>query len=215
MTPRITNILTKLNYLKQLDRNKEIFGAIQHNYRNEKISEDDVLLFENKIGAPLPSDFREFLINIGTGAGPDYGIYTFQQMIKEHEEWSLCLDPTSKIGNSCALTNKDAIEVIENKLTNPSGFFYKRLNTVNGILPIQTEGCTYYCFIVLNGEQTGRIWGVDSNEFDSLPSGITSQLYFSDWYETWLDKTILKLETASPNNAVGNKPKTWWQRIFN
>lgn len=222
MTEKLSKIYAKLDYVKKLDRHKEIFGANVHKYRNTKVSETELLVFEKRIGVSLPDDFREFIINIGTGAGPDFGIYTLSQMLEEYDEWAYCLGNNSKLSNTCELTNIDALDVIEQKRKNPTNFFSKRLKTANGILPIQTEGCTYCCAIILSGEQAGKMWGVDTNEFDSLPAGLITEFDFLSWYNAWLDKSISKLNESlnidgDPKN--GNQIKNglfrnWWEKLF-
>jgi hypothetical protein len=220
MTERRINISRKLNDLKQLDRAMQIFGAAAHRYKSNKVSEAELKCFEEKIGITLPSDFKDFLLNIDTGAGPDYGIYSFDKMLKEYEEWSYCLDHNSKLSNPCELTNADAYGLIEKKQNNPSEFHYKRLRTANGILPIQTEGCTYCSYIILGGEQHGKIWSLDSNEFDTLPAGLITEFSFLDWFESWIDKSMSKLAKQSNKRIDENKNANdsistpWWKRIF-
>ncbi len=218
MIERLKEISNKLAHLKRIDRNLQIFGAVSHKYQSEKISQTELETFEIENKIKLPSEFKDFLVHIGTGAGPDYGIYTLSQMTKEFEEWAGCLDESSKLSNQCDLKNNDALELIQRKQNNPSEFHYRRLRNANGILPIQTEGCTYYCCIILNGEQHGKIWSTDSNEFDALPAGIVVEFGFLDWYENWVDQCISKLGTQI-KDIVGNSRtekeyKPWWKRIF-
>ena len=97
---------------------------------------------------------------------------------------------------------------------------YKRLRTANGILPIQTEGCTYHSYIILSGQQQGKIWSLDSNEFDTLPAGLITEFSFLDWFESWIDKSISKLTKQSNESIDENKSANnsisipWWKRIF-
>lgn len=100
----------------------------------------------------------------------------------------------------------------------PTGFYCKRLTNANSILPIQTEGCTYFCFIVLNGEQRAKIWALDTNEFDSLPALTAVESNFLNWYESWLNNSLSSLaitdkRTVEKNNAE-KKPAPWWKRVF-
>jgi len=199
------------------DRNLQIFGAVSHKYKSEKIPRTELEMFESKYKIKLPSEFKDFLLHIGSGAGPDYGIFTLSQMKKEYEEWVDCLDENSRLSNQCDLKNNDAIELIQKKQNAPKEFHYRRLKNANGILPIHTEGCTYYCYIILNGEQHGKIWSADSNEFDTLPAGMIVEFGFLDWYENWVDQCISKLGTPireTAENGAEKKYKLWWKRIF-
>lgn len=210
MTARLIEISNKLSTLKKLDRNREVFGASSHMYKNAKVSLVELESFENANDIKLTQEFRDFLLHIGTGAGPDYGIYSLNQMKKEYNEWVFCIDENSKLSNQCQLTNADAFELIQSKQNDPNGFYHKRLKSANGILPIQTEGCTYYCYIILNGEQSGKIWAADSNEFQTLPAGLIAEFSFFDWYENWLDKSISKVN----NNRIETNSISWWKRLF-
>lgn len=217
MTERLKEILNKLIHLKRMDRGLQIFGADSHKYNSNKVSLAEVEFFERQNQIKLPSEFKDFLVYIGIGAGPDYGIYSLTQMAKEYKEWAFFLDENSRLSNQCDLKNIDAIELIQNKQNDPKGFHYKRLKNANGILPIETQGCTYYCFIILNGEQVGKIWAADSNEFNTLPGGTIQEFFFLDWYENWLDKSIAKLSNPineTPVNGSKKESGSWWRRFF-
>jgi hypothetical protein len=55
-------------------RRRRVFGADQHGYRSSPVSLADVQDLEEYAGTALPDDFRQFLLNVGSGAGPYYGI---------------------------------------------------------------------------------------------------------------------------------------------
>ncbi|MCD4724044.1 MAG: SMI1/KNR4 family protein [Bacteroidales bacterium] len=190
---KIEQIQSKLEKLKKSDKKYEVFGARSHKYHSAKVSDRDLSNFENKIGVNLPNDFREFILKIGYGAGPDYGIFGLEKMLSEFEEWKYCLDEQGEFSKEFDLSNEDAIELINKKKANMKGFYYKRLQTANGILPIMTEGCTYFAYIVLTGEQRGKIWRIDLNELDTMPSGVTKEYDFISWYEAWIEKAFIKI----------------------
>ena len=178
--------------------------------------------FEKSEAINLPEAFRLFLLNIGYGAGPDYGIYSFKKMKESYREFCGCFDEESSMSDSFTLRTQDAEELITLKKEKPKEFHYKRLENVNGVLPIQTEGCTYYALLVLNGEQKGKIWAVDTNEFDTLPSGLTQELDFLSWYERWLDNSIEKVikkkeelkKIQKDERYITSKKKSLWSRLF-
>ena len=183
---RLKDIKSKLKKLKKRDKKLKVFGADSHKYKSKKVSEEKLTKFEKNLGIVLPEEFKHFLLQIGTGAGPDYGIFKFKRMKQELEIWKKYL-LQQDANKPFDLLNTDAEALIKKKIKNEEEFYYKRLKTANGILPIATEGCTYYFYLVVTGEQKGKIWGIDTNEFDTMPAGLTKEFSFLDWYENWLD----------------------------
>ena len=218
---RIIIIRNKLKELKRLDRKKTVFGSQSHNYISKPINSDEIKNYENQYNVLIPDELKLFLIEIGYGAGPDYGIYNIQKMFSEFDEWNDWMENISSIQNSFELKSKDSLELINSKTDNPDGFFYKRLKTVNGLLPIQTQGCTYYSFIVINGEQKGKIWNLDTNEFDVLPGGVFREVTFFEWYENWLNDKLESLGCKKLNDqnywerAVSESKMNWLKKILN
>ncbi len=204
---RIIVLRNKLRELKKIDPKKTVFGSQSHNYISKTINSSVIDDFEKQHDIDLPNELKLFLTEIGFGAGPDYGIYDITKMFSEFEEWNDWKENISMLSLPFELTNKDSKELIDLKTDNPDGFFYKELKTVNGILPIQTQGCTYYSFIIVNGEQKGKIWNLDTNEFEVLPAGVFSEMTFFDWYENWLNE---KLEALGCNNL---NDKNYWERV--
>ena len=182
---RIKKLKNKISKLKYSDVLFKIFFSSKPKYNPTKISEDDIMKFENKHEILLPYQFRLFLLEIGYGAGPYNGIFSLDKMVNELAEWKNILNCKSYIRNDFELTNADALELIENKRANENLYSYKQLSSLNGLLPIATEGCTYFFFIVLNGEQKGKIWSINIDGFNSLPAGVTQEYDFLSWYEKW------------------------------
>jgi hypothetical protein len=119
MTERLKEISNKLNYLKKADRHFEIFGSASHRYISEKASENEIAEFESNNKIALPSALKEFLLNIGSGAGPQYGIYALTQMQREHQGWASRIDEYSELSLQCELTDINASELIQKKQNAP------------------------------------------------------------------------------------------------
>lgn len=183
---RLENIKVKLKKLKKQDKKLKVFGAEDHKYKSKKVSEIKIVKLEQKIGIELPIEYKLFLLKIGTGAGPDYGLFTLKKTLKELDIWGKDLSEQNT-NKPFDLLNTDAKELIKKKIENRKEFYYKRLKTANGILPIATEGCTYYSYLVLTGQQKGKVWGIDVNNYDTMPAGLTKEFSFLEWYENWLD----------------------------
>jgi len=62
-----------------------------------------------------------------------------------------------------------------------------------GLLPLGTQGCTYYHALLLSGEYPGRIVNLDE---ERNPPKFAYESNFLDWYERWLgeilDGTLLR-----------------------
>ena len=70
-------VRAQLEEQRKADPEMKVFGSASHRYRlNPTLSEADVQSFETKYDIELPSDFREFVTQVGNGgAGPFYGLF--------------------------------------------------------------------------------------------------------------------------------------------
>ncbi len=73
----------RLDRLRELDRAPARFGASTHMYLTNPVAESELRALERDLGVRLPADFRGFLLEIGYGAGPYYGIYSPTQLLDE------------------------------------------------------------------------------------------------------------------------------------
>ncbi|WP_271766661.1 SMI1/KNR4 family protein [Aquimarina algiphila] len=188
---RLDEIASKLKRLKKYDKKLKVFGTDSHKYKSKKVSPKKLAKLEKKLGIELPEAFKLFLLKIGTGAGPDYGIFKFKRMEQELEIWKKYLREQNP-NKPFDLLNTDAEELIKKKIEDEKTYHYKRLKTANGVLPIATEGCTYYFYLVLSGEQKGKVWGIDVDHYNTMPAGLTKEFSFLEWYENWLDISLSK-----------------------
>ncbi len=214
MNEKTLQIKDKLSILKRQDFELNTFGSSSHLYQSNPLTEEQIGLFENKNNIKLPNDFRDFLIQIGIGAGPDYGILSLNQMETEFNEWAERKGGHSKINYLTEISSNKARMIEEEKTNNPEKFCSIALKNVNGILPIQTEGCTYFGVLVLNGDEVGKIWFIDINEYKAMPSGDKESLTFIEWYENWLDSSLEKANNNPHYKKILHTEQPWWKRIF-
>lgn len=189
---RINNIKLKLNKLIEYDINLDVFGASSHKYNFTKVSEAEIIAFENEYSITLPDEFRTFLLEVGCGAGPYYGIYSFEKMRREINDWKDFLNKANNLNGSFKFNNKDTSEYIELKKNGVKGYFYKILSSIEGWIPICHQGCTYYSILVLNGDQKGKVWSMNEEAFQILPEKVIREVSFYDWFEEWLDEGLSK-----------------------
>jgi hypothetical protein len=210
MKEQLHRIQQKLSQAKAADKDLEVFGASSHKYHlNPPVSEAEVLTFEEKYGISLPEDYRAFVQTIGdanaqkleTMAGPYYGLSAFGTQVDDllyegseiylkapcalspdmtQEEWEDLSDPLLTDEEEEDEEEGYVIEVEDN-------YFAERAKVFGGLLPLGSQGCTYYHALVLNGKYAGRIVNVD---LDLAQPKFAFEANFLDWYERYLDEVI-------------------------
>lgn len=207
---QIERIKGKLVIAKDNDKNLEVFGASSHKYFvGETVSINQISDFEKEYNLELPEAYKEFLLNIGNGgishsdsaAGPYYGIYSLGKNTNEfiYENTKSYLKEDCKI--SPKMSNKFWSDlnknIEENDDISEEEFDLELGKIFSGLLPLGSQGCTYYHALVLNGKFKGRVVNVDS---DRQKPHFTFEPNFLDWYERWLDEIIPEnIKTSNPD----------------
>ncbi|KFF05825.1 SMI1/KNR4 family protein [Flavobacterium reichenbachii] len=207
---QIERIKTKLILAKEIDNDFEVFAADRHKYLiGETISSEEILKFERSYTISLPESYKAFLQYIGNGgisnqnaaAGPGYGIFLFGKNIAEF----VYSNPENFLKQDCKVYPemsdnfwKELNMKIDEDISDED-FEYELGKIFSGILPIGTEGCTYYYGLVLNGEFKGRVVNID---IDRRKPYFAFESDFLDWYERWLDE--ITAEKINDNNDLFN-----------
>lgn len=209
---QIERIKKKLVIAKDTDKEFKVFGASSHKYiLEETISEDAILKFENDYAVSLPEEYKLFLLHIGNGgvsyqnsaAGPSYGIYPFGDHIDEF----VYDNPENFLEKRCVIYPKMTDEywqeltkkIDENDDISDEEFDEELGKMFAGIMPIGSQGCSYYCGLILNGDFKGRVVGID---LDRQKPYFVYESNFLDWYERWLD--TITAESLVENNDLFN-----------
>jgi len=66
-------IQNNLEKIRKLDPDFQAFGSGRWKYNLWKITEKEINLCERKNNITLPNEFKEFITELGFGAGPSYG----------------------------------------------------------------------------------------------------------------------------------------------
>ena len=214
MKEQLQRIQQKLSQARAADKDLEVFGASSHKYHlNPPVSEAEVLAFEKKYGVRLPECYRAFMLTIGDAkakkldfiAGPYYGLYAFGTQVDDllyegseiylkapcalspdmtQEEWEALSDPLLMSEED----EEDFEEDEEVETTETEEDYIEQCGKVfGGLLPLGSQGCTYYHALVLNGKYAGRIVNVD---LDLAQPKFAFETNFLDWYERYLDEVI-------------------------
>jgi prolyl-tRNA editing enzyme YbaK/EbsC (Cys-tRNA(Pro) deacylase) len=194
---QIQRIKGKLLDAKKTDTKLKVFGAEKHKYKIGKpITQNEVLQFEHKYTIELPACYKTFVLNVGNGGisyadagvGPYYGIYPFGTKVNEF----IYDYPEKYLKNECVIYPKMTDEfwksltknIDENEIMSNEEFDKETGKIFGGILPLGTQGCTYFHGLVLTGKYKGRVVNLD---LERQKPYFSFDKNFLDWYERWLD----------------------------
>lgn len=159
-----------------LDYNKKIFGSSSHKYKlNPVLSLEDVKKFENNNNITLPEEYVFFITHVGNGgAGPYYGIIPLN---------------INDINKNLSLTPFARNDMTDDEWNNYLEGDYDYTNDFeNGVLEICSQGCTFVTWLVLTGNDKGKIIYADLNMDTSKPYFIN--MGFLEWFEGWFEEII-------------------------
>jgi hypothetical protein len=141
-----------------------VFGSKGHKYKPlGSVSQEEIKSFQVENGMDLPRDYRDFLLVVGGGPGPDYGIYSFEK-VKSY---------SPNVSRVFSLTESTEWPESEDD----------PIWDLPGLLNISTSGCAIDWYIEVNGSQPGTMW-VDSGPGWEL----TKADSFINWYSSWLNR---------------------------
>lgn len=177
MADLIQSLAAKLEKLRRTDRDHIAFGSGEPNWGHyyllaPGLDEPQLAGFEQHYGVTLPADYRQFLQQIGNGrVGPYYGLIALENAIQGCDPGAPFLFPNQQI------TFDEAGQEHWDE-------------AAPGIVRLCQQGCGYWCFLVVNGENYGTVWN-DYTAADNTiyPTGQT----FAEWYEAWLDRVLRQL----------------------
>lgn len=199
MNARVDAIKERIAELRRKDHFFGLFGASYHRYvLNPVLTETELVFFERKHNIVLPTEYREFLSQVGNGgAGPSYGVEPLQYARfadLDRQDMGGSIDPSQEF----MLTgpwNMD-MNIDDEDLRMEREKEYYDTKWANGLLRISNYGCGAFVNIVVNGSEYGNIWLDDRcNDVGIFPyyrSEVGSRIGFFDWYEEWLDKALAK-----------------------
>jgi hypothetical protein len=221
---KVLQLKKKLAQLAILDATFEVFGSESHQYQFKPcLSSKDIQVFESRYNIELPSEYKNFLLEIGNGgAGPGYGLSGLSGIESEDvipekvylENYAILSKPfpLTEAWNDLDLIVKDNTDFV----TNNDAYFDDKF--IQGTLTITNYGCGIYGMLVITGEQSGKIWiddrtndnGIypaclsfchafhDINSDDSYPNSNEEQpLSFYEWYEDWLNRSLEQIRQSS------------------
>ncbi|NLR60291.1 SMI1/KNR4 family protein [Chitinophaga polysaccharea] len=195
---QISRIIAKLVLARDADSEHKTFGASDHQYiLYTPLQPEQVAAFELTRGIELPACYKAFLTTIGNGgpsymdsaAGPFYGIYPMGENTDEFAGApSDYLQQPVNIYSGMTAAHWESLkhDLLADDLSDD--VYTATLGRVfAGILPIGSQGCSYYHGLLLNGPYAGRVVNIDLDLAQPVFSFADN---FLDWYEGWLDEVI-------------------------
>jgi SMI1 / KNR4 family (SUKH-1) len=202
------SVSDNLAYLRRV--RPPVFGGDYHGFElNSVIAEDGVKTFEHRHSISLPSEYRDFLTQIGNGgAGPYYGIFSLGTIDKDFgfRIWrandDLVGDPSKPFrfedawNDTSARPPDDLLDRDQTEYWRQTDVFEKTYwssELVNGALPICHQGCALRILLVVTGPESGKLWDDRRSEFEGIrPLKLAdgSQATFGGWYSEWLEQCI-------------------------
>jgi SMI1 / KNR4 family (SUKH-1) len=172
------------------------FGAQGHDFRlAPPLTESQLTAFERRHAVELPSEYREFVIEVGDGgAGPAYGMYSLEESLSKELRRSAPPDylrtpfPHVNAYNPYKDLEVNAFwQAVESGEISEAEGERRSIYQTAGTLALCHEGCGYLHFLVVTGPARGQMW-LDGRGSDQgfFPLGVS----FLDWYERWLDSTL-------------------------
>jgi hypothetical protein len=181
-----------------------VFGAGMHRYRSSPVSNDDIEALEAYAGAALPEDFRRFLLTVGSGAGPYYGIATIADIRAELEDMRITADlaerPPPRPDLPFPLTREQAAEALAQwRMIRASAH-------LDGCLIIGHQGSgTQWSVLAVSGPLAGTMWdlawfgGFDAEWFPARPPPGVQDVknprvetgcppMFLEWFRAWIER---------------------------
>lgn len=228
MNYQLENIKNKLEKLRQLDNNLEIFGAEKHRYMlNPTVSIDTIKQFEVKHKIVLPEEYVAFLTTLGNGgAGPFYGLEPLENALfddLDYKNKERSLNPSKPFLHTEAW-NMEFEPVGENENQEENDRQYEEFTSqyfdkkhMNGVIAICNYGCGISLNLVVNGKEYGHIWTDDrvndGGIYPTIQLDEKDKITFLDWYELWLDKSILEIteQSYAPPVPKPEQQKPWWK----
>jgi hypothetical protein len=163
----------------------------------EPIAEKTLAAFEAKHGVTLPADYRDTLLHLGIGFGPDSGLLPLASHTPtEMPQVTVTITNTDGSITGSASTgarpplNRAAIMAKPFPLTEkfevgaplPSG----DAHLYDGTLELTDMGCGYMMLLAITGPQSGTVWeDVTAADIGIIPHGT-----FRTWLDRWLDHAL-------------------------
>lgn len=204
---RVNEVSRLFTTLAQVDDSLRVFGAATHRYVSQAVSLAEVERLETRLGVSLPDDFRAFLLRVGAGAGPYYGVWAPERIWDETsawaEDWGSPIHPADPF--PFVLPNEQRARSAEPDT-------WQGPIPVPGSILICHQGCGSFTARALTGAARGTVWDAawDTGEPTWTPARpptawlwrppepyaqlqFPSAPTFLDWVQAWVTVALQQL----------------------
>ncbi|MEZ5944475.1 MAG: SMI1/KNR4 family protein [Planctomycetaceae bacterium] len=170
-----------------------------------RLAEREIRDFESQNSVRLPSEYRDFLVNLGNGgAGPGYGVFPLGKMngvsgqtefdefyigtlsipFPHTQEWS-CDKAALDWDAECNTDVQDEHEIIWKERS----FAHFNPKYIDGAIPIADLGCGQSLLLVVTGSELGNLWYDDRADHVGISPMLKdgNRVRFNQWYTGWLN----------------------------
>ncbi|PDP88669.1 SMI1/KNR4 family protein [Glycomyces fuscus] len=196
---------------------EEVFGAGSHGFGLlDPLTPEELAELEGRLGARLPTGYREFLLRVGAGgAGPAYGLFPVVRGADGRWRWhgdGAGLAALARLAEPFPASGPDPRTLAELRAREPveedfgdaeefdrayeawdarmADLLWDEGRTV-GALCLCHLGCALRQWLVVSGPEAGRMWNdarVDDQDLQPLTGADGAPLTFTDWYLGWLEE---------------------------
>ncbi len=214
----LSKIKEKVKLLCQIDTNYKIHYSETHKYKSKRLTKAELIEFEAQLGIQLPSEYRQYLLEVGYGMGPLSGFCSPQEIIEEYFEEEAQLQTVRNIFgtspvNPFPFNEEDAYGCFEELSTKPIWDVAcpEGLYPENGAISIVDRNDGNPVCLVISGQLAGTIWDVHQaavgyGEWSPArkPPTVGKNLIkdvekplqtFYEWYDSWLSSAIRDVKT--------------------
>ena len=199
-TADVNSLAKKLDALASLDTAHVVFGSRSHNYVREPVPEWALASLEEEAGYALPADYRQWMLCIGAGAGPAYGLWAPTQAIAQMRDVP---DGSGGLVRSAAEIDETHLAVRAQRLQDGIEPCEASISadSIQGAVPIGHQGCGGYWYLLLTGDFKGCVLG-ESCDCIGEPWTAAAAFWpagslrtpapptFLAWLEDWLDDAL-------------------------
>ena len=204
----IARLAKTLETLSRHDRERQIFGADMHKYESTRPTLSEVERLEEQIGTRLPREYRAWLLEVGYGAGPYYGLFSPCQIeaeLRYHE----AVGSNGDVIDAAGITPSH-IAHYQEKVRSAGSYFGLAItaDSFRGAIPIGHQGCNGYSHLIVAGPQQGTVFGECCDLIgdpwtaaaafwpDSFSPDLPARrqpLSFLQWIEDWLGASMASI----------------------
>ncbi len=185
--------------LKRRDYELDIHGAWTrgsgHRYKYERMSKADLARLENELGVKVPDQCRRWLTNVGTGAGPGYGL------ICKKGKWPAPLleDPVpSRTVRDVSELTPELLLKFETAREESKDIDLFGVRSHDSLMPLCEHGCGWEALLIVAGPMKDHVVDVllaAGYPLGALAAGNGARPgnvlpTFFEWLDYWIERSI-------------------------